>query len=216
VLASSPSNVGSRNAPALVRAALVALSRSEVFKTVTTSPSLEEVAIVEPRRHREAVTSHLSGPAGRGTIQAIIVGNEEFLRGDQRGWLDLLQLVGAAPSAAASSSALAGTWYLEPPARARLVDGFGPSLPGIGHVLCAGSCGLQGAWVEGWKQSEVIVGVPSFGGLLVLDSAARFRPVALVGTGSRRGLTMRFAYPRWSPPIDAPAQALPAPSAIAG
>ena len=202
------------SAPALVRAAIVELSRSKVFKTVTTSPSLEEVTVVEPHRHREAGTSHVGGPAGHGTIRVVVVGDAEYLRGDARGWANLLRLVHARPATLTSAASLAGTWYREPGARAALVDGFGPVLAGIGHVFCTGGCSLAGAHVVAEKKGKVVVEVPAFGGTLVLDAKAHLRPVELVGTGAHKGLMMRFAYPREVPGISEPASARPAPAAI--
>lgn len=204
------------SAPALVRAAIVELSRSRVFKTVTTSPSLEEVTVVEPRLHREAATSHVGGQAGRGTIKVVVVGGAEYLRGDARGWANLLQLEHARPATLTSAASLAGNWYRESTARAALVDGFGPVLSGVGHVFCTGGCSLSGAKVVAQHKSKVVVEVPAFGGKLVLDTKTHLRPVELVGTGAHKGLMMRFAYPRRVPAISEPAGARPAPSAITG
>lgn len=196
----------------------MALSRTPSFKTVTTSPSLKEVTVVEPRAHAEASTSHVLGPAGHGVLRVEVTGGSEFLEGDAAGLGDLLRLAKAPASSVTSASSLAGTWYLEPAASARLVDGFGPALSGIGHVFCTGpACTLAGAQVVAAPPGEIVVDVPAFGGNLVLSTSARFRPVALVGTGARQGLVMRFAYPRGAPAaITPPTAYVPAPSVLTG
>lgn len=216
-----PAGHTSARAVALVRAAIVELSRVPVFRTVTTSPSLEEVSLVEPRVAREATTSHVEGPAGRGVLRAVVTGGTEYLAGDVPGWSNLLRLLHAPPATIAGAESLAGSWFVEPPARAALVDGFGPSLSGIGHVFCTGAaCSLAGARVAAGQvvaaAGRVVVAVPAFGGDLVLDPAAHLRPVALLGTGARKGLRMRFSYPRGVPLLYPPASSTPAPPAISG
>lgn len=203
---------------ALVHAALVALSRSSSFKTVTTSPSLDEVTLVEPRAHAEASTSHLLGPSGRGVLRVVVAGGSEYLEGNTPGLGDLLRLLHAPSSTVAGASSLAGTWFLEPSASASLVGGFGPTLSGIGHVFCTGTdCSLAGAQVVAEPAGEIVVNVPAFGGNLVLDPTSSFRPIALVGTGARVGLVMRFAYPPGAPAtIAPPASFVSAPKALTG
>lgn len=210
-----PAGHTSARAVALVRAAIVELSRVPVFRTVTTSPSLGEVAVVEPVVAREATTSHLVGPAGRGVLRAVVTGGAEYLAGDAPGWSNLLRLLHAPPAAIAGAGSLAGSWYVEPAARAALVDGFGPNLSGVGHVFCTGvACSLAGARVVASAAGRVVVAVPAFGGDLVLDTDHRLRPVALLGTGTRRRVQMRLSYPASAPHVYAPASSLPAPPAI--
>jgi len=203
------------SAAAIVRAAIVGLARTRVFRTVTTSPSLDEVAVVEPGLDREAATSHLDGPAGRGVVRAVVAGGAEYLEGDTAGWGDLLRLLGASTSTVAQAASLAGQWYKEPPGSSAPVDRFGPSLGGIGHVFCTGrGCGLSGARIVGERGGEVTIVVPAFGGDLVVGGKGRLRPVELIGTGSHGGLVMRFAYPRRAPLVGPPASAEPAPAEI--
>lgn len=200
---------------ALVHAAIVALSRARVFRTVTTSPSLKEVAVVEPRKRREAATSHLDGPAGRGMLRVVVTGGSEYLKGDKRGWADLLHLLRAPKATITHAGGLAGRWYVEPPTRAGMVDRFGASLRGIGHVFCTGAaCDLAHAKLLSVHDRRVVLEVPAFGGHLVLDARHRLRPLALNGTGARTGVRMRFAYPSAVPPVTAPSGAAPAPAAI--
>lgn len=200
---------------ALVHAAIVALARAKVFRTVTTSPSLKEVAVVEPRAGREAATSHLDGPAGRGMLRVVVSGGKEYLKGNKRGWADLLHLLRAPKTAVAHAEGLAGRWFVEPPARATMVDRFGAGLHGIGHVFCTGaSCSLAHAKLLSVHDKRVVLAVPAFGGRLVLDARHRLRPLALNGTGARAGVRMRFAYPTSAPPVTAPAKAAPAPAVI--
>ena len=200
----------------VVEAALVALSRSGSFKTVTTSPSLDEVTLVEPRAHAATSTSHILGPAGRGVLRVVVTGGSEYLEGDANGLGDLLRLLHAPAHTLALARSLAGTWLLEPATSVGPVDGFGPSLTGIGHVFCTGAgCTLAGAKVVAEPPGELVVDVPAFGGDLVLDTTHRFRPLALIGTGARQGLVMRLAYPTApAPPIDPPGAFLPAPAAF--
>lgn len=210
-------DVASPDPAALVRAALVALSRTSSFRTVTSSPSLDEVTVVEPRAHAEASTSHLVGPSGHGVLRVVVTGGSEFLEGNAAGLGDLLRLSNAPAGAVASVPTMAGTWFLEPASAADRVDRFDPSLSGIGHVFCTGpSCTLAGAEITAEPPGEMVVHVPAFGGDLVLDPTASFRPIALVGTGPRQGLVLRFAYPGGRPPaITAPTAFLPAPAALA-
>ena len=210
-----PAGHTSARAAAMVRAAIVELARVPVFRTVTTSSSLGEVAVVEPALAREATTSHLVGPAGRGVLRAVVAGGAEYLAGDEVGWSDLLRLLHAPPATIGEAGSLAGSWYVEPPARAALVDGFGPTLSGVGHVFCTGAgCSLAGARVVASAAGRVAVAVPAFGGDVVLDTTHHLRPVALLGTGARRRLEMRFSYPSSVPLVFAPSAAVPAPPAI--
>ncbi|MCU1489126.1 MAG: hypothetical protein JWM85_531, partial [Acidimicrobiaceae bacterium] len=195
----------------LVRAAIVELSRQQAFRTVRDAPSLRVVTLVEPTERRQAATLSFTGPKGRGTLRVTVVSGEEYLEGDRAGWQDFLLQNGASSSMVAAAASFGGTWY-----QTASPVTFGPTLSGIGHVLCAGAaCSLAGAKVLAYA-ARSIVSVPGLGGRLVLGPGIRPRPLALVGTGSRSAIELRFVYLTTTPPVLAPAQAAPLPAALAG
>lgn len=198
-------------AVALVRAGLVDLSRRTAFRTTRSAPSLRVVTLVEPRRHAERATLRFAGPRGPGTVRSVVAGGVEDLAGDAAGWADLLVQAGAPPAAVAEAAALAGTWYSTPTAVS-----FGPTLAGIGHVLCAGArCTLSGAHATEIAPGHVVVALPGLDGELTLRPGAHPVPLAFTGTGANAGVSLRFGYPSVAPTIAPPVSTAPLPPVLA-
>lgn len=205
----APAAGGGGGPEPLLRAALVRLARQPAFRTVRDAPSLREVSLVEPRAHAEAATLSFTGPKGFGTLQVVVAGGSEELRGDTGGWEDFLVQSGAPAALVALAPSLAGTWYSTP-----AHVSYGPSLGGIGHVFCTGrGCSLSGARLVAQGRTT-LVQVPGFGGRLMLGRGDL--PVELEGTGSRAGLLLRFSYLPRAAPLRPPAGAVPLPAPLGG
>lgn len=180
---------------------------------VRTAPSLRVITIVEPRAHEQAATLVFRGPHGSGTVRSIVASGMEDLRGDANGLADLLAQAGAPASSIAQAGALANTWFTT---LSRV--GFGPTVAGIGHVLCAGrGCSLRDAQlVPGGGPGRTTIALPSLGGRLVVRDTPRVLPVEFDGTGASAGIVLRFAYLRSLPPVPLPTSTAPLPPALAG
>ncbi len=202
-----------RQAQALVRAALVDLSRAAAFRTVRSAPSLTVVAVVEPRKHAEAATLHFRGPRGVGVVRSVVASGVEDLFGDASGWRDFLLQDGAPATDVAQAAALAGHWY-STTSSVR----FGPGVGGIGHVLCVGSgCNLAGARALGAAVAgRITIELPHLGGRLVVRTGAHPLPLEFDGTGASRGVKLRFGYLRLVPPVTLPKTSAPLPPALGG
>lgn len=207
----APAVVTPADAVALVRAGLVDLSRRAAFRTTRSAPSLRVVTLVEPRRHAERATLRFAGPRGPGTVRSVVAGGVEDLAGDTAGWTDFLIQSGAPPAAVAEAASLAGTWY-----STQSAVSFGPTLAGIGHVLCAGArCTLNGAHATQIAPGHVVVALPGLDGTLTLRPGAHPVPLAFTGTGANEGVALRFGYPSAAPAIAPPLRTAPLPPVLA-